>query len=59
MYAGDVVISLKHPFTVKKGTVMSAKRNYGSPDTYDIAWDDGTFSSVWFSDVKVIIEAKR
>ena len=59
MYTGDVVVSLKHPFTEKKGTVVNTKRNYGVPDTCDIAWEDGTFSSVWQSDVKIIIEAKR
>ena len=59
MYAGDIVISLKHPFTETKGTVVSAKRSYGVPDTCGVAWEDGTFSAVWQSDVKVIIEVKR
>lgn len=59
MQNGDVVISLKHPFTEKKGIVTKAKRNYGMPDTCEITWDDGTHSSVWQSDVKIIIESPR
>ena len=56
MRAGDVVISLKHPFTEKKGIVVSVKKSYGVPDTCTVSWDDGMVTNVWQSDVKVVIE---
>lgn len=59
MNTGDVVVSLKHPFTEKVGTVVEAKRNYGVPSTCEVAWEDGTFSAVWQSDVKVVIEVSN
>tara|TARA_R100000008_G_scaffold86819_1_gene81840 strand:- start:615 stop:989 length:375 start_codon:yes stop_codon:yes gene_type:complete len=54
----DIVISLRHPFTEKKGTVIEVQRSYGVPDTCTVAWEDGTVSSVWQTDVKVIIESR-
>ena len=58
MREGDVVISLKHPFTEKKGIVVAVKKSYGVPDTCTVSWDDGMITSVWQSDVKVIIESR-
>ncbi len=57
--AGDVVISLKHPFTEKKGIVVSVKKSYGVPDTCTVSWDDGMVTNVWQSDVKIVIENRE
>ena len=46
----------KAPIHRKKGTIVDTKRSYGVPSTCEIAWEDGTFSAVWQSDVKIIIE---
>ena len=54
----DIVISLKHPFSEKKGTVIEVQKSYGVPDTCTVSWEDGTVSSVWQTDVKVIIESR-
>ena len=58
MKTGDVVISLRHSFSEKQGVVVEVKRNYGVPDTCSVAWEDGQISSVWQTDVKVIIESR-
>ena len=58
MKIGDVVISLRHPFSEKQGVVIDVKRNYGVPDTCSVSWEDGQVSSVWQSDVKVVIESR-
>ncbi len=58
MKEGDVVVSLRHPFSEKQGTIVDVQRSYGVPDTYSVAWEDGLVTSVWQSDVKGIIESR-
>ena len=56
MKVSDLVASLRHPASQKIGTVINIRNVKGVPPACEIAWEDGTVSSVWQCDVVIIIE---